>query len=158
MVKFEIVEEIGIIERVEGVNAIVALPKSTACDGCSLKTCKPVGQSMTIEALNSVHAQVGQTVKISLNSNTYLKGSLIVYGIPGIALVAGAILGREFMSSVFIGQDQDSIAAISGITAYMLSFFLVKIWSNRVKRKNATKPVIWEIVKSERQKEDVPEP
>jgi sigma-E factor negative regulatory protein RseC len=146
VVKSKIMEEIGIIERVQGSNATVAVPKRSACDGCSLKTCKPSGQSMTIEALNPVHARVGQKVIISMKSTTYLKGSLIVYGIPALALVIGAVLGREVLSAYFVNHDPDSISAISGFAACVLSFFSVNLWSSRQDRKIAATPVIEEIV------------
>lgn len=139
-------EEIGVIERVEGFNATVSVAKKSACDGCSLKTCSPSGQSMTIEALNPVHAQVGQKVIISIKSNTYLKGSLIVYGIPALALVIGAVIGREVLSAYFVNHDPDSISAISGLTGCVLSFFSVRLWSSRGNRKITDKPVIQEIL------------
>lgn len=101
---------------------------------------------MTIEALNPVHARVGQKVIISMKSTTYLKGSLIVYGIPALALVMGAVLGREVLSAYFAGHDPDSISAISGFAACVLSFFSVKLWSSRIDRKFAATPVIEEIV------------
>ena len=146
MVKFAIMEEIGVIEHVEGFNATVAVPKKSACDGCSLKTCRPSGESMTIEALNPIHAQVGQKVIITMKSNTYLRGSLIVYGIPALALVIGAVIGREVLSAFFVSHDPDTISAISGFAACVLSFFSVKIWSGRGNRKITDKPVIQEIL------------
>jgi sigma-E factor negative regulatory protein RseC len=149
MVKCEIVEEIGVIERVDGYIARVTVLRKTACEGCTVSACDSSGQSMIIEALNPVQAQVGQKVKISMKSSTYLKGTLIVYGIPAIALVIGAVVGREFTGAHFAGHDPDSIAAISGFTAFIISLLSLKIWSSRTERKNAGKPVIEEILESE---------
>jgi sigma-E factor negative regulatory protein RseC len=149
VVKFETVEEIGIIEREDGLNATVSVLKRNACDGCSLPTCKQVGQRMTIEALNPVRARVGQKVKISIKSDTYLRSSVIVYGIPAIALVAGAVLGREVIGAHLTVHNPDNISAISGFTACILSFFAVRIWSRMVDKGNTTKPVIEEILESE---------
>jgi sigma-E factor negative regulatory protein RseC len=139
VVKFEIVEEIGIIEREDGLNATVSVLKRNACDG----------QRMTIEALNPVRARVGQKVKISIKSDTYLRSSVIVYGIPAIALVAGAVLGREVIGAHLTVHNPDNISAISGFTACILSFFAVRIWSRMVDKGNTTKPVIEEILESE---------
>jgi len=149
VVKFEIVEEIGIIEREDGLNATVSVLKRNACDGCSLATCKQVGQWMTIEALNPVRARVGQKVKISIKSDTYLRSSVIVYGIPAIALVAGAILGREVIGAHLAVHNPDNISAVSGFAACILSFFAVRIWSKMADKGNTTKPVIEEILESE---------
>jgi sigma-E factor negative regulatory protein RseC len=149
VVKFEIVEEIGIIERVEGTSATITVLRRSACDGCSSVLCKPAGQAMTIEALNPIHAQVGQKVRISMKSNTYLRSALLVYGIPAIALVTGAVFGREVLGTYFIRQDPDSLTAVSGFAACVLAFFAVKIWSCMTDRGKAVNPVIEEILGSE---------
>jgi sigma-E factor negative regulatory protein RseC len=149
MVKCEIVEEIGIIERENGQIATVSVLKRDACEGCSLKSCGTDGKSTTIEALNPVHARVGQKVKLSIKSNNYLKSAVIVYGIPAVSLVLGAVIGREVMSAHYPMRDPEGIAALSGLTACMASFFSVKIWSRMSEKQEAPKPIIEEILESE---------
>ena len=73
---------------------------------------------------------------------------MIVYGIPAIALIAGAVLGKEVIGNHFAVRDPDNISAISGFAACILSFFAVKIWSRMADKGNATKPVIEEILES----------
>lgn len=146
MVKFEIVEEVGIIKSVEGMLAIVSIPKKSACEGCSLGICKPDEQSMEIRALNPVNAHVGQKVKIVMKPYTYLKGSLIVYGIPAIALVIGAVLGKEVLSLYFVKLDPDIVSAISGFITFAISFIAIKLWSSRTEKKVEVKPIIEEIL------------
>ena len=139
-------EEVGFIKGVEGMMAVVSIPKKSACDGCSLGICKPDEQSMEIRALNPVNAHVGQKVKIVMKPYTYLKGSLIVYGIPAIALVAGAVLGKEVVSLYFNKLDPDILSAISGFVLFVLSFITIKLWSSRAEKKIDVKPVIEEIL------------
>lgn len=104
---------------------------------------------MTIEALNPIHAQVGQRVRISMKSNTYLRSALLVYGIPAIALIAGAVFGREVLGICFTGKDPDNLAAVSGFAACVLAFFTLKVWSRLTDRGKSVKPVIEEILGSE---------
>ena len=146
MVKFEIVEEVGIIKNIDGMTATVSIPRKSACEGCSFSACKAGEEGMLIEALNPVNARVGQKVRIVMKPYTYLKGSAIVYGIPAIALVSGAVLGKEVLSRYFVRTDPDILSAITGFIAFALSFLLIKVWSKKTAEKEDIKPVIEEIL------------
>jgi len=75
-----------------------------------------------------------------------LKGAVIVYGIPAIALVIGAILGKEFFSTYFTGVDPDVVSAFFGFGAFIIFFILIKFWSIKVEKKQDLKPIIEEII------------
>lgn len=142
----KVMEEIGIIKDIEGPVAKVSVPRKSACEGCTAGTCKPEEQSMEIEALNHVNASVGQRVRIIVNPYTYLKASIIVYGVPALALIAGAILGKEVFSSYFKELDSDTISAIAGVGAFIMAFIAVKLWSKTLDKKADSKPIIEEIL------------
>jgi sigma-E factor negative regulatory protein RseC len=146
VVKFKIVEEVGIIKDIDGLTATVSIPRKSACEGCSFSACKASEEGMLIEALNPVNARVGQKVRIVMKPYTYLKGSAIVYGIPAVALVAGAIFGKEVLSRYLVRMDPDILSAVTGFVAFALSFLFIKIWSTKVAKKENTKPVIEEIL------------
>jgi positive regulator of sigma E activity len=146
MVKFQIVEEVGLVKSVDGSLATVAIEKKSSCEGCSLKICKPDEQHMEIEALNSVHAVVGQKVKVALKSYSYLRNSAVVYGIPALFLVLGAVAGKEIISAFFTNADPDIVSAFSGFGASAFSFLCIKLWSLKAGTKTALKPVIEEIL------------
>lgn len=130
----------------DGITAKVAVPRKSACEGCSVGVCKPSEQSMEIDALNPINAGVGQKVRIAMKPYSYLKGSIIVYGIPALALVIGAILGKEVFSAFFTGLDPDVISAFFGFGAFAIVFILIKIWSSKFNKKQEFKPVIEEII------------
>lgn len=144
MLKFKIVEEIGTIKFVDGNIATVILPKKNACEGCTMKMCKPGQQTMEIKALNSINALPGQKVRVIFKSNLYLKGSIIAYGIPAIALLAGAIAGREVFSRLLGEYNPDLISALSGFIACFISVLFIKFWS--LKSSGNVKPVIEEVL------------
>ncbi len=139
-------EEVGFIKGIEGMMAVVSIPKKSACEGCSLGICKPDEQSMEIRALNPVNAHTGQKVKVVMKPYAYLKGSFIVYGIPAIALLMGAVLGKEVLSRYLTQLDPDIVSAISGFVAFALSFMAIKLWSSIAEKKIGAKPVIEEIL------------
>jgi sigma-E factor negative regulatory protein RseC len=139
-------EEVGIIMSIDGLTAKVTVPRKSACEGCTAGTCKPGEQSMVIEALNPIKAGVGQTVRVVMKPYSYLKGAIIVYGIPAIALVIGAILGKEIFSIYFTGVDPDVVSAFFGFGTFIFFFILIKLWSIKFEKKQDLKPIIEEII------------
>lgn len=140
------VEEIGVVKSVQGVTAMVLVPKKSACEGCTMGACKPEDQGMEIEAFNEAGAKVGQRVRVVVRAYTYMKGTMVVYGLPAVMLVAGAVFGKELMSRMLPGRDPDILSAIFGFAAFLLSFFIIKIWTDRASRKTESRPVIEEIL------------
>jgi sigma-E factor negative regulatory protein RseC len=140
------IEEIGIVTSTDGTTAHVNVPKKTACEGCTAGTCTAGEQSMEIVAFNKAGAEAGQKVKVLIHSSAYMKGAMIVYGIPALAMVLGAVFGKEFMPELLTGRDPDILSAIFGFGFLVLSFVGVKIWSNLKGDNTETRPVIEEIL------------
>jgi len=142
------VEEIGIVTKTEGLTAKVAVQKKGTCEGCGAKgVCETTEAGMEIEALNPINAKEGQTVKVSIKPSVYLKGTMLVYGFPLVAMFAGAIIGKNIGETYMKETSSDLIAAIAGFGALIISFMGVKIWSHRAETKPEYKPVIEEIIK-----------
>lgn len=140
------IEEIGIVTSTEGRTAHVNVPKKSTCEGCKAGSCTAGEQSMEIIAFNKAGAETGQKVKVLIHSSAYVKGAIVIYGIPALALVAGAVFGKEFMPGLFIGTDPDILSAIFGFGFMGLSFVGVKIWSNLNADKTESDPVVEEIL------------
>jgi sigma-E factor negative regulatory protein RseC len=146
MLKCNTVEEVGVIKSIEGLVAKVSVLRKSACEGCTAGICKPEEQTMEIEALNPVEARVGQKVKIIMKPYTFLRGSIIVYGVPALSLLIGAILGKEVFSHYLKEFDPDIVSAIFGFGAFAISFLSIKLWSNKAGKRVELKPVIEEIL------------
>lgn len=140
------VEEIGVVKSTDGVIARVNVPKKSACEGCTAGVCRTEEQSMEIEAVNRAGAKVGQKVRVTIKAYAYMKGSMVVYGLPALSLVLGAVLGKELMSRIFTGSDPDILSAVFGFGAFVISFIFVKIWAGIACKKVESKPVIEEIL------------
>lgn len=144
-------EEIGVVKSIEGVYARVAVKKKSMCEHCTAGTCHLTEEGAEIEALNEARAQVGNRVRVVLRAYSYLKGSLILYGLPALALIVGAVAGKEYFSRFFRGMDPDSVAALFAFGLFALSFIVIRLWSARAERKTQYKPVIEEILGEENQ-------
>ncbi len=149
MVKFKMLEEIGTIISIEGRYARVSVPKKSSCEGCTAGTCAVGEQSMEIEALNKAGAVIGQRVRVMVHSYAYMKGSMIIYGIPAIFLVIGAVFGKEIMPRFFPARDSDILSALFGFSFLLASFILIKFWSQKQAKKTESTPVIEEILDQE---------
>lgn len=137
-------EEIGVVKTTNGIFATVSVEGKSACDQCKAG-CKITDSGAEIEAINRAKAKIGQRVRVELSPYSYLKGSVLVYGLPALALIVGAVAGKEFFSSYF-QKDPDIVSAISGFGAFILTFVIVKFWSTRIEKKTEYKPVIDEIL------------
>jgi len=138
-------EEIGVVKSTSGVVAIVSVERKSACEQCS-GGCRITDSGAELEAINRAKAITGQKVRVVLKPYAYLRGSVVVYGLPALALILGAVTGKEVFSGLFHSLDPDIVSAIFGFSAFILAFIAVKIWSVRIEKEAAYKPVIEEIL------------
>lgn len=141
------IEEIGTVTSIHGLHAKVSIPKKSACEGCTSGACAMGDQSMEIEALNKAGAVEGQKVKVLVHTYAYMKGSMVIYGIPALFLVIGAVFGKEMMPPFFPSVDTDILSAIFGFSFLFVSFILIKFWAGSQGKKTESTPVIEEILR-----------
>lgn len=139
-------EEVGVVTRVDGVHAIVTVEKKSACDHCTAGTCKVSGEQATIEAINEARARTGQRVKVRLRALAYFKGSLLFYGLPTAALIAGAVLGREYFAGWFEGMDPEGVSALTAFVFLGLSLPVVRLIGRKAEKSVRYQPVVEEIL------------
>jgi len=138
-------EEIGTVKSVQGPIATVVVPRKSVCDQCTSGTCHLADDGAKLEAINDVGAAVGQKVRVELRGFSYMGGSMIVYGLPALALIVGVVIGKE-LGPRFSGIDSDLLSAIVGFGAFGLSLVGVKIWASRAEKETKYQPVITEIL------------
>jgi sigma-E factor negative regulatory protein RseC len=140
-------DEIGIVKSIDGVIAkVVVARKSSCCESCEKETCDIPENGVETEAINAAGAKVGQKVKVVMKSYTYVKGAMIIYVFPVVALIAGAILGKMYLPSFWRGVDSDLLAALAGFLMLFTSLILVKIISSRMEKNTENKSVIESVV------------
>lgn len=135
-------EEIGVIVLKQGPLAVVRVKKKSACDQCKSGTCMIADDTAEMEAVNDIGAEVGQTVRVRLMPMTYVKGSIVVYGIPALMLVIGAVLGKEFFAGFFPEVDSETVSALFAFGGLGISFIIVKVWSVYAEKRVEFKPVV----------------
>lgn len=119
--------EEGIVVESCGDRARIRVERSSACGRCSARAlCHPFGETYNMmEVANTVGACKGQRVVVAVEPDRLVKNSLVVYGIPLAALIAGATLGAQ-IASTSGGGDTTDIGAIIG-AAISLGLALVAV-------------------------------
>jgi len=140
------IEEEGVVAEIEDDIARVAILTKSACEQCAASgVCHP-GDQEYLEAANPLGAKKGQKVKVVLAPQVYLKASIILYGIPMAALIAGAIIGKN-ISIRYVGeQNSDLWAFIAGAVCMLVSFIFIRSYNKKVEKTQKYKPVIVEIL------------
>ena len=122
--------EQGIVEEIRGRKALVRIQKSAACAGCPTRDSCEVGSDrpMRIEVANDPGARVGDRVEISMPAATLMKLSLMVYFLPVVALVAGAVTGNALAG--YLHADPTAASVAGGGLAMAMTYFVLK-WMDR---------------------------
>jgi sigma-E factor negative regulatory protein RseC len=140
------IEEEGIVMEVDGDAAKVAIMKKSACESCAASgVCHP-GDQEYMDAANPLGAKKGQKVKVVVAPQVYLKASLVLYGIPMVSLVGGAIIAKNLAIHFGTGDQSDLWAFIAGMLCMIVSFLFLRSYNAKVERTREYKPVIVEIL------------
>lgn len=142
-------EEVGIVKELHGIKAVVAVSRRSSCGSCpGSSLCETMGDGETVvEADNPVEAGVGETVKVVFRSSSYLKGTLLLYGLPSLMLIAGAVLGKVYLTGIFPAAGPDVMSAVGGFGLFAVTFLVLKLLSKPFEDKTEYIPVIEEILK-----------
>jgi sigma-E factor negative regulatory protein RseC len=90
-------DEIGKVVEVDGAGGTVtvAMKRTSACERCGV--CITVlnnNEEMRIVAKNECAATVGDRVHVELQTESFLKAALILYGLPLVGFLTGCLLGN----------------------------------------------------------------
>lgn len=135
----------GIIIELAGDKALVSTHLRGVCGDCpdrptcALETAMADSLPENVLALNPIHARPGDRVEFDLAGSVELKLSFIVWVVPLVGLIAGAVLGGLLLSDR-LGAD---LAALLGAAAG-LAVALVPVirYDRKLRRDPRLTPVI----------------
>jgi sigma-E factor negative regulatory protein RseC len=147
------IEEIGTVIELKGkLIAVVMCTKSSLCENCATNGNCALGDddnTRLIEVQNPLAAEVGEQVRIATTTKSFLQSSFLLYIVPLIALVLGAIAGKLVGENLPTGLDPNLLSAIFGVFFMSGSFVILRVGSS-VLNKESYMPKIIEILKEER--------
>jgi sigma-E factor negative regulatory protein RseC len=137
---------VGIVKSVEGNMAKVCVVAGPGyCESCHHRDICDI-ETGGIEAVNLVNAKVGQKVRINIKTLTRLKEVLVIYLLPIIALLTGAVLGRTYLPAYFRGTSPDVLSAAGGFFLLLISLLTARVYSRKMEKKTEHNPVIESII------------
>jgi len=108
---------------------------------------------MCIRDSNTVGAEAGDVVTISIMSSSMLKASFLVYMLPILAMVGGIVLGH-LLSSV-ISVNKNVLVGLFGLLAFSGAFVWLKKQGDKLSNK---KEFIPEIISKKTPQKAIPRP
>ena len=131
------VNKTGIVKAIRGPMALAVTKREKSCEHCKARDgCEMLGGSgadAEVMALNTVKAEVGDVVTISLRSSSLLKGAFVIYMMPVLGLLGGIISGFG-VANILSLKKEPVVGTMAGL-ALVGSF----LWLRRKAKKLAQK-------------------
>lgn len=116
-------EVIGKVVKADEKSIVLQIPRSPACAGCSI--CWQAEDGSLLEAENHVQARVGDLVKVVLPEKTFLKASLLAYGLPLFFFLLGYPIGS--LLSSFFKIKGEGLSILFSFLFLSLSFLALRL-------------------------------
>ena len=143
--------ENGTVERVEDGWAWVRADRNAGCSHCGHKgSCNMVEGTdhMLVKASNNAAAGVGDNVELFLSTKTRMKSMLILYILPVIGLLVGALSGGS-LSRAF-GLNQNFGTLLFTFAGLALAFVLVRLLGTRMDSRQELTPIVSRVIRRAR--------
>lgn len=140
--------EEGIVIKLDRDSAWVRATKTGACESCSSRSSCHVlggGNEMEISAINAAGAQIDDRVVLSFDTPSLLKASFLLYIVPIIALMFGAVVGHAV--SMPLQLDQSIGSCVAAFLFFGLSVVFIKSKGNAMGKKIQYRPHIIRVLK-----------
>ena len=132
------IEEFGTIVELKGKQtAVVLCQRNSACDHCPSSGACQLGddsETMLVEALNPIGAKTGDRVKIATSTKHFLQSSFMLYIVPIIGLLIGALIGQELGERAVIDLDPSLLSALFGVVFLAATFLAIRFGTRALKR------------------------
>ncbi|AZT83078.1 sigma E positive regulator RseC/MucC [Marinobacter sp. NP-4(2019)] len=125
------ITENGRVVAIDGERAWVQTIRNSACQscaarhGCGQRALAGVtgGRANQVLVANELDARVGDEVTLAIDEAALLRASLLVYAVPLLLMVTGAVLGHG-------AGGQDLVAIAGALTGLAGGFMLIR-WLQR---------------------------
>ncbi len=128
--------------------AEVAADRKKGCDGCgeAKSTCHSclTTTRRTARALNTAGAKAGDIVLLSMDQGVVFKYAALVYFIPVVGLMAGALAGFGLGAGLPLSPDAATI--LFGFLGLAGGFFVLTLISKRITKGKYSGPVIRSVI------------
>lgn len=147
------IEEVGTVVELKGKHtAVVMCQKSSLCENCATNGHCVLGdddKTRFIDAQNSLGASVGENVRIATSTKSFLQSSFLLYIVPLIALVIGAVVGKLTGENLATGLDPNLLSAVFGVFFMIGSFVILRVGSTALDQESYMPKIVAIIIDEE---------
>ena len=130
--------EQGTVSKLDGKKATVIFARKGMCKDCG--ACLKAGpDEMMVEVENTLGARVGDVVAVELRQGVFIEATLVMYGLPLLALVIGLLVCR------LIGAS-DMVTVIAALGCAVAAFAAIRIFEPKLSRSLRFRHKMTEIV------------
>ena len=134
-------KETGLVTKIEGDLAWVNTQSKLTCSSCQVEsTCGNAildkylaGKVFISKVKNTLSAQIGDQVEISIPKASITKASLLVYWFPLFSLMVGALLG-DYLFKTEVATIFTSFVGLA------FSYFVIKFYNNHIMNNEIFQP------------------
>ncbi|MBE2294725.1 MAG: SoxR reducing system RseC family protein [Phycisphaerales bacterium] len=137
------IEERAVVVKSGKSHVWVEVQRHSACGSCGASEgCGTAalgkfwsGRRVQVRAIATEPLQVGEKVYVGLADGVLLRGSFLVYSLPLLLLLVGALLGQV----AFAGTGEE-LVVLSGVLGLSLGFLAVRVLSKRFESDSRFQP------------------
>jgi sigma-E factor negative regulatory protein RseC len=142
------IEETARVVAAEGEFVWVETQRQSTCGGCAARQgcgtatlAKVLGRRRTrVRALNRDAARVGDRVVVGIDEQALVRGSLAVYAVPLLGLLAGGVLGALLQTRLQLAGE--ALTLIAGVAGLIAGLLWVKGFTRRIRGDSRYQPVV----------------
>ena len=132
--------EIGIVEKLDGKIAKVKIDKKSECDKCGMCMFPKGASHVLINASNDLGAKEGDKVKIEVKPKVKTLGIVLVFLVPLLLIMLCAVIGYFVFESEYI-------IIISSIISLILWYGVLALIDKKIQNHLGFCSIITEIIK-----------
>ena len=146
---------VGVVLDTDGPRARVATSPGGGCatcgekGACHLALYSPAKEPAddVLEVDNPIGAQPGDSVELELPGGTELGLSGLVWGVPVLGLIGGAVLGALFHTAA--GMGQDAAVLLGALLGLVAAYALLRLVDRRAVGSRRLRPRVVRLVRGQ---------
>jgi sigma-E factor negative regulatory protein RseC len=146
------IEERAQVLAVDGDTVLLQTQRQSTCGSCAVKSgcgtsvlASVVGQKISqLRVTNTLGARPGDEVMLGLEEDALVTGSLLVYMLPLVLLLLGAMAGEGL--AMYLGLDAELTPIVGGAGGFIVAVLLARRLLQKTRVGLQMQPVMLRIV------------
>lgn len=135
-----------IVDIVDNKTAKLKMQRHSACASCGKCATTSEKKDIIVEVDNTIGAQVGDRVKVNMETVNVLKAAAIVYMLPLLFLLVGTITTYFILDSISYNVNVELFSGMIGLILMLLAFLILKKNDSKFRESREYIPIVTEVV------------